>query len=85
MDLKKNFFHAGKTIILFIEFFFLFICFYLNLVLWGLSISNGSYDQNGSIDIYVRNNGVHTDICIPMKCDTVDWSSYFNLDDYGKD
>ncbi len=68
------------SLLLTLEGFVLLVCLYLLISLAGIIIPiNSDYDpQNGEIDIYVISNGVHTDICLPVKNDQVDWTEFIS-------
>lgn len=41
----------------------------------------GVKDEDASIDIYIKSNGVHTDIVVPTKNEYKDWSKDINVSD----
>jgi len=61
-----------------LEIFILFLCSYLTIVLIGLSIPlNTDYNpKNGEIEIFIISNGVHTDVCLPVKSNTIIWTDF---------
>jgi len=69
--LKKT----GKYILYSIVFFVSFILFYL-LAAFCLSRATVDKEEGTTADvaIYIKTNGVHTDIVVPVKNDAIDWS-----------
>lgn len=65
-----------------VECFVGFICFYVVFALFGMVFPCGSHVQQGDISIFVRTNGVHTDICLPTKSEHKDWLSIIDLEAY---
>lgn len=70
-----------KGVRIFLELFFAFLFTYITIVLLGIAFCVGN-EAHGNIPIYVRSNGVHTDICVPVKNDQIDWEQYFHIEDY---
>lgn len=70
--LKKSLKLLFKTIL----GFFIFIVFYL-LSAFGLSkiTVNNTISQNEEVAIFIKTNGVHTDIVVPVKNTIKDWST----------
>lgn len=66
----------------FFEFFILFVHFYLMVILWGMIIPSGSSSENGEFTLYVRSNGVHTDLCLPTNTAHFDWTTFIPLDHF---
>ena len=65
-----------------LECFVGFICFYVVFALFGMIFSCGQLDSTKEVTIYIRSNGVHTDICMPTVSTQKDWFTTFNLTDY---
>lgn len=65
-----------------LESFFAFIFFYLIIALYGEAISVGELKSDGEYYIYVQSNGVHTDVCLPVHTDVVDWDSFISTEPY---
>ena len=65
--IKKPIKHTIKSTGIFLETFFAFLVFYLIFSLTGGAIPTGDTPKNGDLFIYVRSNGVHTDLCLPTK------------------
>lgn len=51
-------------------------------MLLGASITTGKLNKNEEIHIYVQSNGIHTDVCLPVKSDCIDWTDYIPTKDY---
>ncbi len=49
-------------------------------ILLSLIPVNKSVDLNGEIDIYIKSNGVHLDIILPLKNDIKDWNNVLSID-----
>jgi hypothetical protein len=69
--LKKIFKIIGKTIIGFIAFalLYLFAAFCLSRI-----TINKEPNTAEDVAIYIKTNGVHTDIVVPAKSDQMDWT-----------
>ena len=71
----------------FVQFIMLIIsvlAVYLAIVSWGAIIPSGGLDQNEDVEIFVQSNGVHTDICMPVKSAYFDWTSFIDTTLYSK-
>jgi uncharacterized protein (TIGR02117 family) len=76
---------AKKTIGVFLialECFLGFICFYVVFALFGMMFSCGEIDSKKEISVYIRSNGVHTDICMPTVTPQKDWLTSIDVEDY---
>ncbi len=76
---------AKKTLrvcLIALECFVGFICFYVVFALFGMIFSCGNLDKNKDVTIYIRSNGVHTDICMPTLTVQNDWLKTIDLNDY---
>lgn len=60
----------------FFELFFAFLFFYLIISLVGGAVAVGELKQEGEMYIYVQSNGVHTDICLPVKTEQINWLDF---------
>lgn len=65
-----------------LECFFGFICFYVVFALLGMVFPCGEPDPNKEISIYIRSNGIHSDLCMPTVTDQENWLNLFDLSDY---
>lgn len=68
----------------FVECFFAFLFTYLILVLFCQSIKVGNLNNGGEITMFVRSNGVHTDVCFPSQSSLFDWKEFICMDDFPK-
>ena len=68
---KKSLKFIGKTLLIFVALILLYL-------VAAFCLSRISYDeetnQKNEISIYIKTNGVHTDIVVPAKNDQMDWS-----------
>lgn len=48
----------------------------------GVLIPVGGEEQNADVEVYVRSNGVHTDVIMPTKSDICDWTDFIDTEDY---
>lgn len=65
-----------------LECFVGFICFYVVFALFGMMFPCGSCDHKGEVSIFIRTNGVHTDVCLPTKTPHKDWLATIDLTAY---
>lgn len=66
------------SIYLFVEFILAFLILYLNLA-FGLAIlPSGDQSPETGIAIYIKTNGVHTDVCLPVNTSYCDWRSFID-------
>ena len=61
-----------------------FLFFYLTIALYGAVIPVGVIHKKGDIDIYVRSNGVHTDLCMPVNSSVISWNTFIPTKPYGE-
>lgn len=73
---------ASKILGLFGEFIIAFMMFYFVLIIYGDMLSSGELKDQGEYEIYVRTNGVHTDLIFPVKSDLKDWTQFLPTKDY---
>jgi uncharacterized protein (TIGR02117 family) len=82
---KKQFWiKTGKSISRGLEVFMAFLFFYLVVALYGAAIPVGEIHKDGDIDIYVRSNGIHTDLCMPVQSGVINWNNFIPADPYGE-
>jgi uncharacterized protein (TIGR02117 family) len=56
-------------------FLFSFLAIYILIALIASYITiNGDKNSKNELDIYIKTNGVHTDIVLPIKTKSIDWS-----------
>ena len=65
-----------------IEGLLAFLCFFITIVLYGQSIPVGEKRTTGDFYIYVKSNGVHTDVCLPTSNEVIDWTQFLPLKDF---
>ena len=59
-----------------------FILIYVLITLvFSIIPVNKKVDNQSNIDIYIHTNGVHTDIVLPIRIDTIDWSKKVKYSD----
>jgi len=58
-------------------FAFLVIAFY------GEVIPTGSLENEGDMHIYVRSNGIHTELVFPTESGPIDWKAFISTEDFG--
>lgn len=73
---------AFKYFLRFIEVFFAFLFAYLIIVLLFQSIKVGSLNNQGEITMFVRTNGVHTDVCFPVESVYYNWKGFVSTTDF---
>ncbi len=76
---KKIFMILLKVLIVIISFLALY-----GLAVWLLpyiAVNKNAGKSGGDITIYIKTNGVHTDIVMPVKNDAHDWSSLIKYED----
>lgn len=74
--------HTLRWIWYLTEFLLAFLFLYMDLAL-GLAIVPADADEvTDGFKIYVKTNGVHTDLCLPVKHDLMDWTSYIPVTDF---
>lgn len=52
------------------------------IVLIGIIIPCGELSSKKEVTIYLRSNGIHTDLCLPVVTETVNWNKLFPLSDF---
>ena len=75
---------AFKYLGRFVECFFGFLFMYLIIVLFFQSIKIGKVNDQGEITLFVRSNGVHTDVCLPVETNHFDWKRLVSINDFPK-
>ncbi len=84
--MKKRFLRIVRTLFrgfgLGLELLMAFVWVYFALGFIGTAIPVGANGQKGSVELYVRNNGIHTEICMPASNETQDWFDFFSPEDY---
>jgi uncharacterized protein (TIGR02117 family) len=82
--MQKPIFIALKFLKKLLLAFFSLVLFYLAaIVVCGLWPVNRSFAQSPeNYEIVVMDNGVHTDLALPVKTSVIDWNQYLFLKDY---
>ena len=58
---------------------------YIAIIAWGAIIPISGEDQGeAEVEIFVQSNGVHTDVCLPVKTECYDWTTFIDTSDYSK-
>ncbi|NJO02641.1 MAG: TIGR02117 family protein [Bacteroidia bacterium] len=65
----------ATTLVLLIILFVLFYIFSAILLKWLPSNRRSQANKEG-IDIWIVSNGAHTDICLPLKSEQIDWTTF---------
>ncbi|NRA12773.1 MAG: TIGR02117 family protein [Crocinitomicaceae bacterium] len=81
---KQFWIKIGKNVASGLECFMAFLFFYLVVALYGAVIPVGELHENGDIDIYVRSNGIHTDLCMPVHTKVINWNTFISTEPYGE-
>ena len=68
-----------------LEIFFAFLFLYLTISIYGAVIPLGNLDNEGDITIYVQSNGVHTDVCLPVRTAQMNWFEFVPGEDFPED
>ena len=71
-----------KGIALFFEGLLAFVCVYFVIAILGAVIPYGGINVDNGIVIYVKSNGVHTDVCLPVETDFFDWKSFIPTENF---
>jgi uncharacterized protein (TIGR02117 family) len=75
-------FLTARVVLWLIELVFGFITFYFLLFFGGGIFYSGAHDYAGEIEFFVKTNGVHSDLCLPVKSEVIDWSSFIAPSDF---
>jgi len=70
--LKKSFKILGKILLGIVGFVIVYVVF--AFILSRITVNSEDEDKNEDITIYIKTNGVHTDIVVPIKTEYKDWS-----------
>lgn len=82
VEMKKALKYTRQGVFYFLEFFLAFLVCYIWLFFSGSLFSVGDLQTNGDVTIYVKTNGVHTDICLPVESELFDWKTILPVSDY---
>ena len=76
---KRNWWLKGaKAIGRFMESFIAFLFLYLTIAIYGAVIPVGELKTEGDICLFVQSNGVHTDICLPVQSEQINWLNFIS-------
>lgn len=70
--MKKAFKILGKTLLGIVGFVIIYLLF--AFVLSRIPVNSKDEDKTEDVTIYIKTNGVHTDIVVPIKTEFKDWS-----------
>ncbi len=71
-----------KTLFFIILSIFLFVVVYLlSETILSKITTNYSKNENLDYEIFIKSNGVHTDVVLPIKSDVINWFDFFNYED----
>lgn len=76
----------AKTLLQSLEIFLGCLCLYVFYIQVGMLIpvnSSYAYSEN-EIQFYVVSNGVHTDVCLPVKNEVYDWTDLIATQDFAE-
>lgn len=73
-----------KTIWFFTEFVVGFVLIYFNLAIVFSAIPVGGDEVSDGVKIYIKSNGIHTDICVPVNNEYKDWRDFLPVDHFPK-
>lgn len=71
-SVKSGFKIIGSVLLGFIGFILLYVISVL--LISRISVNSDVSQNDGEIEIYLLSNGVHTDIVVPVKSQSIDWS-----------
>jgi len=80
--MKKAVKTVGRYAYYAIEFFIAFVVVYFHVFVGGGLIAVGDLKKDGDIQLFVKTNGVHTDLCLPVKSAYFDWETVIPTTDY---
>lgn len=77
--MKKSLKISGLVILqLFTTFVSLLVMFFCYASI-GHIIPSGNYKTSTDIEIFVRSNGVHTDLCLPAQSEQCNWNDFLDI------
>ncbi len=77
--------YVWKPLAIFLECFFAFLFAYLVIAIYGAVIPTGILHERGEVQIFVQSNGVHTDVCLPVHTQEMNWLDFVPIDVYPED
>lgn len=63
----------GRLLLGTVEAVLAFLVFYFVVFMGGGIIPVGDLHETGEVEIFVKSNGVHTDLCLPVETPFIDW------------
>lgn len=82
--MKQKIKGARIGIYILFEVIIAFVVLYSLIFFFGGTIPVGDLSEDGEITFFVQSNGVHTDVCLPVKTEWMDWSTVIPLADFPK-
>jgi uncharacterized protein (TIGR02117 family) len=86
--IKSSLAKTGKYLLLglgiFVEAFLAFGSVYFIFAVLGGIIPNSGSDNKSGIQIFVKSNGIHTDVCVPIKNEQVNWFEFVPTEHFPK-
>ncbi len=73
---------VGEFLLLFLECIGAFLVSYGLVVVVGQGMTTGSLSKLEEVTVYVRSNGVHTDVCLPSETDDCCWTDFVPMADF---
>lgn len=59
------------------------IVLYVSILIFGVLLPHGGINQGAAeVEIFVKSNGIHTDITMPVETDWYDWKNFIPIVDY---
>ncbi|WP_026976190.1 TIGR02117 family protein [Flavobacterium tegetincola] len=71
--MKKMFLIIGKVILVLVAFLLAYLL--LVFAVPYIAVNNEDVEPAEDVEVYIKTNGVHTDIVVPIKTDYKDWST----------
>ena len=76
---KTSLIYCSRTFEVFSAMLFIFFI----VVFYGEAITIGELPQEGEVPIYVRSNGVHTELILPSESLEMNWKEFIATEDFG--
>ncbi|MBI3136120.1 MAG: TIGR02117 family protein [Bacteroidetes bacterium] len=73
---------TGLFILVFVEMVLGFLLVYMNFALLMALLPYGADEPASGVRIYIKTNGVHTDICLPVESAYMDWKTVIPVAHY---
>jgi len=73
----------AKVIYQFVMTFISSLVIYIAIIAWGSIIPSSAKDQGkAELKMFVQSNGVHTDVCFPVKSEFFDWTTFIDTTEF---